>query len=115
MTPTTAQQTSPLAASVFRDNPVVDGAIERIVAELRAAQSTLTEARPPAGELAETYQDYLDRVAAVKGKPALFPYIGSGLGNGPLVELADGSVKWDMIIGIRTLSPRPSAPPRAIR
>lgn len=100
MTPTTAQHPSPLAAAAFTDNPVVDGAIERIVAELRAAQSTLTEARPPSGELAETYQDYLDRVAAVKGKPALFPYVGSGIGNGALVELADGSVKWDMIIGI---------------
>jgi acetylornithine/N-succinyldiaminopimelate aminotransferase len=100
MTPTTTQTPSPLAAAAFQDNPVVDGAIERIVAELRSAQESLTGAKGPSQELAETYQDYLDRVAGVKGKPALFPYVGSGMGNGPLVELADGSVKWDMIIGI---------------
>ena len=28
------------------------------------------------------------------------PYLGSGLGNGALVELADGSVKYDLIAGI---------------
>lgn len=96
----TAEHQSPLAASAFIDNPAVESAIENIVAELRSAQASLTGARPPAGELAETFQGYLDRVAAVKGRPPLFPYVGSGLGNGPLVELADGSVKWDMIIGI---------------
>ena len=42
----------------------------------------------------------MDRSAAVRGKPALYPYLGSGIGNGPLVELLDGSVKWDMISGI---------------
>ncbi len=99
MTSTTAQPT-PTAAATFAENPLVDGAIERIIAELRTAQSTLTGAKPAAAELASTYQDYLDRVANVKGKPALYPYVGSGMGNGPLVELADGSVKWDMIIGI---------------
>ncbi len=29
-----------------------------------------------------------------------FPYLASGLGNGPWVELADGSVKLDFISGI---------------
>ncbi|MEQ1843399.1 MAG: aminotransferase class III-fold pyridoxal phosphate-dependent enzyme, partial [Verrucomicrobiales bacterium] len=29
-----------------------------------------------------------------------FPYLGSGIGNGALVELADGSVKYDFISGI---------------
>ncbi len=29
-----------------------------------------------------------------------FPYLGSGIGNGPFVELADGSVKLDLITGI---------------
>ena len=41
-----------------------------------------------------------DDVGKLRGRPALYPYIGSGIGNGPLVELADGSVKWDMINGI---------------
>src|SRR6185436_3686937 len=59
-----------------------------------------TAARPPRLPLSETYNDCLQRIADARGKPALYPYIGSGVGNGALVELADGSVKWDMINGI---------------
>lgn len=81
-------------------NPNIESAIATIVAELRDAQSGLTAAQPPQADLIENYQDYLDRIATTRGKPALYPYIGSGLGNGPLVQLADGSVKWDMINGI---------------
>ena len=29
-----------------------------------------------------------------------YPYLGSGIGRGALVELADGSVKYDFITGI---------------
>jgi 4-aminobutyrate aminotransferase-like enzyme len=101
MTQTTARPVpSALAADSLFANPIVDGAVGRIVEELRLTQSSLTGVRAPAPGMAETFQDHLDRVAAAKGKPPLFPYVGSGLGNGPLVELADGSVKWDMICGI---------------
>lgn len=81
-------------------NPAVHEAVETIVRELGEAQATLTGARPAQRELAARFEEYLERTAQVRGKPALYPYIGSGLGNGPLVELADGSVKWDMISGI---------------
>ena len=94
------QITEATAAQAFAENETVAGAIDSIIAELRAAQSSMTGARGPTAELAESYQQYLDRQAAVKGRGAYYPYIGSGLGNGPLVELADGSVKWDMINGI---------------
>jgi acetylornithine/N-succinyldiaminopimelate aminotransferase len=101
MTPaTTATPTEPLAAEAFASSPAVEQSIARIVDALREAQSTLTSAKPPVAARAETFKAYLDRVAAAKGKPPLFPFVGSGLGNGPLVELADGSVKWDMICGI---------------
>ncbi|HRP63194.1 MAG TPA: aminotransferase class III-fold pyridoxal phosphate-dependent enzyme [Phycisphaerales bacterium] len=101
MTPTTTVPTlAPTAAAAFASNPIVEESIQRIVSALREAQRSITGARPPRAELKETYKSYLDRVAAAKGKPALFPYVGSGVGNGPLVELADGSVKWDLINGI---------------
>lgn len=100
MTSSTTQPSTSLAAHAFFGSTTVQDSIDRITAELREAQAGLTAARPPQSERKEAYQDYLDRVAAVKGKPPLFPYVGTGLGNGPLVELADGSVKWDMIGGI---------------
>jgi 4-aminobutyrate aminotransferase-like enzyme len=103
MTPITSTQTKDKAAAVRGDlasNPAILESIDAIVREVIDAQSALTQARPPRSELVEGFESYLQRVAQAKGKPALYPYVGSGLGNGPLVELADGSVKWDMINGI---------------
>jgi len=88
------------ASMLFEDNPAINSAIESIVDEVRRARATIKGAGPAASDLKETYQSYLQRQQAVKGKPAYYPYVGSGLGNGPLVELLDGSVKWDLISGI---------------
>jgi 4-aminobutyrate aminotransferase-like enzyme len=78
----------------------VRAAIDAIVGELAAAQAGLTGARPADPDLAAGVSAELDAFAAIKGRGAFFPALGSGLGRGPLVELADGSVKWDMITGI---------------
>lgn len=99
MTTRTPEMTT-TAADALAGNPAVQDAIDTIVREVIEAQSTITAARPPQSDLAETFNDYIARVTAVKGRPPLYPYVGAGVGNGPLVELADGSVKWDMITGI---------------
>jgi 4-aminobutyrate aminotransferase-like enzyme len=96
----TSQASDVTAAATFLSSQAMAEGIELIVKELREAQASITGARPPLGELAEAYEQWLNRQAQVKGKPALYPYVGSGLGHGPLVELADGSVKWDLINGI---------------
>ncbi len=88
------------SAAELADSPAVAEAIETIVAELRRAQSSITKARPPDRALAGAYDAWLKRYAETKGRPPYYPYLGSGLGNGPLVQLADGSVKWDMISGV---------------
>ncbi len=100
MSPITTQSTELTASATVANSPVVNDAIDTIVREVVEAQSSITAARPPRSPLADTYTDYLQRIANARGKPALYPYVGSGVGNGALVELADGSVKWDMINGI---------------
>lgn len=87
-------------AAALAANPAVEAAIASIVRELASAQARITGARPPQGDGKETLDSWLGRFAATRGRPALYPYVGSGLGNGPLVELVDGSVKWDLINGI---------------
>lgn len=89
----------PIAASLER-NDAIDAAVEQMLAELRSAQRHLVAARPPREGLREEFARWLGRNASVRGRGGFFPYVGSGLGNGPLVELLDGSVKWDMIGGI---------------
>ncbi len=87
-------------ADTLLDNPAVNGGIDSIISELREAQSSITGVRPPVEELRVGFEQYLAQVEKDKGRKPVFPYVGSGLGNGPLDELADGSVKWDMINGI---------------
>jgi len=95
-----AEATETTIAASLAANGSVRRSIEAIVREVTVARESITGARGPLADLAAGYEDALERLAAAKGKPALYPYVGSGLGNGPLVELADGSVKWDMISGI---------------
>ncbi len=97
MTSSTSVTTS---AQTLHQSSAVNLAIASIIAELTEAQATITAARPATDELSQSFEDCLSRFGKMRGRGALYPYVGSGLGNGPLVELADGSVKWDMINGI---------------
>ena len=97
MTPRTSEIT---AAKALAQSAGLNDAIQTIIAELVEAQATLVGARPAVDDLKQSYEDALAKYGELRGRPPLYPYIGSGIGNGPLVELADGSVKWDMINGI---------------
>lgn len=46
------------------------------------------------------YQQQLQRVAQLRGRPLFFPYIGSGLGRGAKVRTGDGRWLLDFAIGI---------------
>ena len=48
----------------------------------------------------EKYQALMQDFQAHRGRELNYPFVSSGLGSGPFVELMDGSVKYDMITGI---------------
>jgi 4-aminobutyrate aminotransferase-like enzyme len=81
-------------------SPAIDAALKAIAAEIESARAAITDVRPPNPALKESYDSLMARAATVRGRPLLYPFLGSGAGNGALVELADGSVKWDLITGI---------------
>lgn len=81
-------------------NATIQASIDAIIEALKSEQSSITEACGPTEADRAEFESFLARGAAVRGKGAYFPYLGTGLGNGALVKLADGSVKWDMINGI---------------
>ncbi len=97
---TTDVLTGGTAAAQLHHSEALRKAISTIIGEVEAAAATITEARPGDRALAAAYRGNLDAFAAGKGRGAALAYIGSGVGNGPLVELSDASVKWDMICGI---------------
>jgi len=63
-------------------------------------QAQLNGVKPGNPELKESYENLLKKVADYRGGALFYNYLGSGIGNGPFVELADGSVKYDFITGI---------------
>lgn len=88
------------ASQALFHNATIDASIKAIVNEAKAASAKITGPKPASADLRSSYEEFMARAAEVRGRPLLYPFIGSGLGNGALVELADGSVKWDMICGI---------------
>ncbi len=89
-----------LAAEQLANDPRVAQAKQLLLDAVREQQSSITGIRPADPDLEKTYQETLDSFGALRGGNLYFPYLGSGLGNGPFVELGDGSVKLDMITGI---------------
>lgn len=71
--------------------------LREAVAEHSAALVDVHAANP---ELVAPFESLLADYAKLRGAPPIWPYLSSGLGNGPYVQLADGSVKLDLIGGI---------------
>lgn len=90
----------PLAAEQLRNDPRLAEAKKLILEAVADNQKQLVSVRPPNPELASDYEQLLNRFGEMRGGNLFFPYLGSGIGNGPFVELADGSVKLDLITGI---------------
>jgi 4-aminobutyrate aminotransferase-like enzyme len=65
-----------------------------------SAQLRQIKAGSPTPEGRDAYLKELQDYGRDRGRDLYYPFLGSGLGNGPFVELLDGSVKYDMITGI---------------
>ena len=87
-------------ADGFFNDPRLEQAKKLIQESLNEHKSKITGVKPANPELKESYDQLLKKVADFRGGALFYNYLGSGIGNGPLVELADGSVKYDFITGI---------------
>ncbi|HEY4330544.1 MAG TPA: acetylornithine aminotransferase, partial [Phycisphaerae bacterium] len=88
-----------LAAEEFLADGRIAEARRLVLAALAEHQAGLA-VRPADGERKIVYEELLKRFGEMRGGNLYYRYLGSGFGAGPLVELADGSVKYDMISGI---------------
>jgi 4-aminobutyrate aminotransferase-like enzyme len=68
-------------------------------------QQKLNKIKPADEDKKELLSQKLKEYETLKGRGFFFPFMASGRGHGPFVELIDGSVKYDMInaIGVNLL------------
>ncbi len=97
---TSSDPTGTLVADQLMNDPRVQQAEALLLAALADARAKLNGVRRPRTELQESYDKLIERLFSARGGATYFRYLGSGVGNGPWVELADGSVKLDFIVGI---------------
>ena len=90
----------PLHAEQLQNDPRVAQAKALLAEAVAEHGAALTGVRAPDPARAELTQKMLDDFKAVRGAPLFYPYVSAGLGRGSLVELIDGSVKYDFISGI---------------
>lgn len=88
-----------VAAEFFGDSRIVEA--KRLIREaVEEHRKKITAVQPANPSLKENYDATLKQFGEQRGGALFYNYLGSGIGNGALVELADGSVKYDFITGI---------------
>ncbi|MCP5470184.1 MAG: aminotransferase class III-fold pyridoxal phosphate-dependent enzyme [Chlamydiales bacterium] len=89
-----------LVAKSIANCPEIVKAKQKILEEVAKKQAILTGVKPADSELKKSYDETIAEFNQLRGQNLFYPMIGSGAGNGALVELADGSVKYDCVSGI---------------
>ncbi|MBG85120.1 MAG: acetylornithine aminotransferase [Phycisphaerae bacterium] len=92
-------ETTPLLHHAI-DTPEVHGGLDQIIDGIRRAQESIEGVRPPQPDRQAEARSLIETFGEARGRGLVFPLMGSGLGRGALVELTDGSVKYDFITGI---------------
>jgi len=87
-----------LATILFKNSAYLRGKRDVLIAIKRAQQTIRGVKKSKSTLLKKIANDFNE----VRGRPLFYPAIYSGLGNGVLAELVDGSVKYDFITGIGT-------------
>jgi len=86
--------------ATMNQDPRIKEAKRLILEVIQEKSSEINEVKPPNPQLKESTEQYLEEYGKMRGGSLFYPFIGTGLGNGPLVQLIDESVKYDFITGI---------------
>lgn len=81
-------------------DPKIKEAKKMLLEAVKEQQNRIHGIVPPKPELKEQYEKDLEVFSNDRGINLWYPFLGSGFGKGPFIELLDGSVKYDFIVGI---------------
>lgn len=85
---------------LFLSDPRIAEAKKLLLEVVSEQKKEIHKICPPNPEIEPLYLETLAKLAENRGGKIWYPYLGKGVGNGVLVELMDGSVKYDFIGGI---------------
>lgn len=91
---------SSLVGHEITESDKVNTLIQNLVKEVIGLNAKLPGIRAAQPEYAEAAKNKVDSTGIFRGRALHYPYMGTGAGRGPYVELEDGSVKLDLINGI---------------
>ncbi|WP_374021211.1 hypothetical protein [Bdellovibrio bacteriovorus] len=91
---------SSLVGHQIQQSEKVKTMVQDLVNEVTKLNSQLSGIRSPMEEFKGAGKQKIDLAGQFRGRPLHYPYMGTGAGRGPYVELEDGSVKLDLINGI---------------
>lgn len=84
----------------IRNSSEINNQISLLVQESLKQTEGLQQIRGPIADFQADYEKWCQEIGDLRGRGLYYNYIGSGAGQGPYVELEDGSVKLDFINGI---------------
>jgi len=84
----------------IKSDTIITTTIDQLLSRCQEIQSQITGIKPAVSELKQSYDDSIKAFSEIRGGGLFFPYLSTGAGSGPFVELADGSVKYDLTCGI---------------
>ena len=91
---------SKLIGHALNEDANIQNLIQQLVSQTGKWNAQIQTVRGPQAEHLESGKKWIDRTGAIRGRPLNYPYVGTGAGQGPFVELEDGSIKLDFINGI---------------
>ncbi len=84
----------------IKSDPTIQSTVEQLLSRCQKIQQQITGIKPSDPALKQSYDDAIKSFSHTRGGGLFFPYLSTGAGSGPFVELADGSVKYDLTCGI---------------
>ncbi len=97
---TSEEDMSKTVGAELAQDPRIAQAKKLLLEALNEHTQKIKQVKPADQALKANYEKLLHEFGLNRGGALYYPYLGSGAGNGALVELEDGSVKYDFITGI---------------
>ncbi len=92
--------THTLRHSLHRSRPFLEAKAALVKAITDSTGQARSVNKSTTGDIRDEYLKLIQTLGKLKGRELYYPFISSGLGAGPFVELMDGSRKIDLINGI---------------